>query len=104
LFDYVSECLESRCEQAFVGSCKSWPRWVTSIQRKNILAEELYKEMLSFRNMEDVMAEELLSNDMSRGYGKWLDFDIEAFEEGLEVEEDIVESLIDELLSDLLVV
>lgn len=54
--------------------------------------------------MEDVMAEELLSNDMSRGYGKWLDFDIEAFEEGLEVEEDIVESLIDELLSDLLVV
>ncbi|KAI5410610.1 hypothetical protein KIW84_055940 [Lathyrus oleraceus] len=51
LFDYVSECLESRCDQAFVGSCKSWPRWVTSIQRKNILAEELYKEMLSFRNM-----------------------------------------------------
>ncbi|CAK8544553.1 unnamed protein product [Lathyrus sativus] len=104
LFDYVSECLEIRCEQAFVGSCKSWPRWVTSIRRKNILAEELYKEMLGFRNMEDVMVEELLNNDMSSGYGKWLDFDIEAFEEGLDVEEDMIESLIDELVSDLLVV
>ncbi|KAL5060904.1 hypothetical protein RYX36_032508 [Vicia faba] len=103
LFDYVSESLESRCEQAFVGTCKSWPRWVTSIQMKNMLAVELYKEMLSFRNIEDVVADELLSNDMSIGYGKWLDFDIEAFEEGLEVEEDLLESLIDELVSDLLV-
>lgn len=104
LFDYVSECLELRCEKAFVGSCKSWPRWVTSIQRKDFLADELYREMMSFRNLEDVMVDELVCNDMSTGYGKWLDFDIEAFEEGSEVEGDILDCLIDEMVSDLLLV
>ncbi|XP_004494537.1 uncharacterized protein [Cicer arietinum] len=104
LFDYVSECLELRCEQAFVGRCKAWPKWVTSIQKKNILAEELYKEMVSFKNMEEVMVDELVCKDMSTGYGKWLDFDFEAFEEGLEVEGDILTCLIDELVSELLIV
>ncbi|KAK2364947.1 GPI-anchored adhesin protein [Trifolium repens] len=104
LFDFVSESLELKCEKAFVGSCKGWPRWVTSVQRKDMLAEELYKEMMSYRNMEEVMVDELVSNEMSSGYGKWLDFDIETFEEGLEVEEDILECLIDEFVSDLLVV
>lgn len=102
LFDCVSECLELRCTQAFVGRCKSWPRWVTSVQRKRWLAEELYKEMFGFRNMEEVMVDELVSKDMSTGCGKWLDFDIEAFEEGSEVEQDILASLINELVSDLL--
>lgn len=104
LFDYVSECLELRCEKAFVGSCKSWPRWVTSIQMKDFLADELYREMMSFRNLEDVMVDELVCNDMSTGYGKWLDFEIEVFEEGSEVEGDILECLIDEMVSDLLLV
>ncbi|XP_057439043.1 uncharacterized protein LOC130730913 isoform X2 [Lotus japonicus] len=102
LFDCVSECLELRFTQAFVGRCKSWPRWVTSVQRKRWLAEELYKEMFGFRNMEEVMVDELVSKDMSTGCGKWLDFDIEAFEEGSEVEQDILASLINELVSDLL--
>ncbi|XP_045796704.1 uncharacterized protein LOC123890979 [Trifolium pratense] len=104
IFDYVSESLELRCEKAFLGTCKTWPRWVISIQRKDILAEELYKEMMSYRNMEELMVDELVLNYMSSGYGKWLDFDIETFEEGLEVEEDILECLIDEFVSDLLVV
>lgn len=103
LFDSVSECLELRCRQAFVGSCKAWPRWVASVQRKSWLAEELYKEMLGFKSMEEeVMVDELVSKDMSTGCGRWLDFDIEAFEEGLDVELDIVTYLINELVSDLL--
>ncbi|KAJ1417171.1 DUF3741-associated sequence motif [Sesbania bispinosa] len=104
LFDCVSECLELRCKQAFVGSCKAWPRWVTSVQRKSCLAEELYKEILGFRSMEEVMMDELVSKDMSTGCGKWLDFDVEAFEEGLEVERHILAYLINELVSDLLLV
>lgn len=101
LFDYVSEYLELRCRQAFVGCCKEWPGWVTSILRKSWLAEELYKQMLGFRNMEEVMVDELVSKDMSTAYGKWLDFDVEAFEQGIEVEQDILAYLIDELVSDL---
>ncbi|KHN20273.1 hypothetical protein glysoja_023836 [Glycine soja] len=105
IFDTVSECLELRCKQVFVGSCKAWPKWVASVQRKKCLAEEFYKEMLSFRNMEDgVEVDELVSKDMSTGWGRWLDFDIEACEEGSELEFDIVTCLINELVSDLLYV
>ncbi|CAL0311199.1 unnamed protein product [Lupinus luteus] len=103
VFDFVSECLELRCRQAFVGTCKEWPRWMISIRRKSVLAEELYKQMLGFINMEEeVMVDELVNNDMSIGCGRWLDFDVEAFEEGLEVEQEIVDSLMNELVSDLL--
>ncbi|CAJ1869102.1 unnamed protein product [Sphenostylis stenocarpa] len=102
IFDYVSEFLEFRCKQAFIGTCKAWPRWMMSVQRKSWMAEELYKEMLSFRSMEEIMVDELVTRDMSSGCGKWLDFDVEAFEEGLEVEGDILAYLINELVSDLL--
>lgn len=104
LFDYVNECLELRCRKAFLGSCKAWPGWVTSIQKKKWLAEELYKEMLGFRNMEEVVVDELVNKDMSTGCGRWLDFDVEALEEGFEVEQDILTYLIDELVYDLLLV
>ncbi|KAH1138291.1 hypothetical protein AAZX31_10G139500 [Glycine max] len=103
IFDTVSECLELRCRQIFVGSCKAWPKWLASVQRKNCLAEEFYKEILSFRSMEEeVEVDELVNKDMSTGWCKWLDFEIEAFEKGSELEFDILTCLINELVSDLL--
>jgi hypothetical protein len=102
LFDFVSECLELRCRRAFAGGCKGWRGWVTSVPRKSWLAEELYKEMLGFRSLEEAMVDELVSKDMSTVCGKWLEFEVEAFEEGSEVEEDILDYLINELISDLL--
>ncbi|KAK7277993.1 hypothetical protein RJT34_23014 [Clitoria ternatea] len=103
MFDTLCECLELRCRKAFVGSCKAWPRWLASVHRKSCLAEELYKEMVGFRSMEEeVLVDELVSNDMSTGLGRWLDFDFEAFEAGSELEFDIVNYLINELVSDLL--
>jgi hypothetical protein len=50
--------------------------------------------------MGDMMVDELVDQDMSTRYGKWLDFSIEAFEEGLEIENGILTSLVDELVSD----
>ncbi|KAL1294040.1 hypothetical protein HN51_054725 [Arachis hypogaea] len=105
LFDTVSDCLELRYRKAFVGSCKAWPEWVASVQRKNLLAEELLKEIISLRSMEEVvMVDELVHKDMSIGLGRWIDFDIEAFEEGLDVEFGIVTNLINELVYELMIV
>ncbi|KAH1079160.1 hypothetical protein AAZX31_19G215300 [Glycine max] len=104
IFDCASELLELRCKEAFVGTCKAWSGWMMLIQRKSWMAEELYKELLGFRSMEEVMVDELVTKDMSSGCGKWLDFDVEAFEEGLEIEGDILSHLINELVSDLLLV
>lgn len=102
LFDCVSECLDLRYSEILVGSCKSWAKWVILSGRKVWLAEELYKEILGWKSMEDLMVDELVDKDMSTQYGRWLDFDKEAFEEGVEIEEGILASLVDELVSDIL--
>ncbi|MED6125049.1 hypothetical protein PIB30_064776 [Stylosanthes scabra] len=105
LFDTVSDCLELRYRKAFVGSCKAWPELVASLEKRNLLAEELLKEIMSFRSMEEVvMVDEVVHKDMSIGLGRWIDFDIEAFEEGSDVEFDILTNLINELVYDLMIV
>lgn len=102
LFDSVSECLDSRFSQILVGSCKSWAKWLTLSNKKLWLAEELYKEISGWKSMEDMLVDDLVEKDMSTQYGRWLDFDKEAFEEGVEIEEGILASLVDELVTDLL--
>ncbi|GAU21519.1 hypothetical protein TSUD_34820 [Trifolium subterraneum] len=103
IFDCVREFLELRCKQVSVARCKSWPRWVESVtMRKRWLAEEVYKDMLEIRSMEEeVVVDEIVSKDMNTSLGRWLDFDIEVSENGLELELDIVTYLIDELVYDL---
>ena len=102
LFDCVTECLNLRYSHILVGSCKAWAKWVTLCGRKVLLAEEFYKEILGWKNMEDFMLDELVDKDMSTQYGRWIDFDIEAFEESVEIEKGILTSLVDELVSDML--
>ncbi|XP_015570536.1 uncharacterized protein LOC8269803 isoform X2 [Ricinus communis] len=103
LFDCVSECIELMCGQTFVGSYKSWAKTGTLFQRKGWLAEELYKEILGWKCMGSLMVDELVDKDMSSGYGRWLNFNIEAFEQGIEIEKDILTCLVDELVSDLFI-
>ena len=101
LFDCVSESLDYKCGRILSGSCKAWARLSTLFQRKGWLAEELYKEILGWQSMGDMMVDELVDQDMSTQPGKWLEFSIEAFEEGLEIENGILTSLVDELVSEL---
>ncbi|CAK9188009.1 unnamed protein product [Ilex paraguariensis] len=101
LFDCVCECLKFRCGRLIGGSCKAWAKWTTLFHRKEWLAEELYKEISGWTSMEDLMVDEVVDKDMSSQYGKWVDFEIEAFEEGLEIEKGILISLVDELVDDL---
>ncbi|GLT90174.1 hypothetical protein SLE2022_081200 [Rubroshorea leprosula] len=102
LFDCVSECLVLRCQQLFVGTCKGWTRCTTLSRRREVLAEELCKEISGLKSMGDVMVDELVDKDMSSQQGRWLDFDTEAFEEGVEIEKVILTSLLEELVSDFL--
>ncbi|KAG5244732.1 GPI-anchored adhesin protein [Salix suchowensis] len=101
LFDCVSESLDYKCGRILSGSSKAWDRLSTLFQRKGWLAEELYKEILGWQSMGDMMVDELVDQDMSTQTGKWLEFSIETFEEGLEIEDGILTSLVDELVSEL---
>ncbi|KAJ6414084.1 hypothetical protein OIU84_006825 [Salix udensis] len=82
LFDCVSESLDYKCGRILSGSSKAWARLSALFQRKGWLAEELYKEILGWQSMGDMMVDELVDQDMSTQTGKWLEFSIETFEEG----------------------
>ncbi|TYI03118.1 hypothetical protein ES332_A11G314500v1 [Gossypium tomentosum] len=102
LLDCVSECVESRYRQVSVGSCKGLVKWEILIQNREWLAKEVYKEIFGWKSLDDTMVDDLVDKDMSTKYGRWLDFDMEAFEEGVEIEKIVLTSLVDELVSDLL--
>ncbi|KAK8589205.1 hypothetical protein V6N12_023608 [Hibiscus sabdariffa] len=102
LLDCVSECVESRYRQVLVGRCQGCVKLEKMIQERDWLAEEVNKEISGWKSMGDTMVDDLVDKDMSTKHGRWLDFDMEAFEEGVEIQNNILTSLVDELVSDLL--
>ncbi|KAK6143881.1 hypothetical protein DH2020_024229 [Rehmannia glutinosa] len=101
LFDCVCECMEVRCHRLLAGSTVS-AKQVTLLHERQRLAEQVYREISSWTNSEEVMADEVIDKDMTAFNGKWVDFEIEAFEEGVEIENGILTSLVDELIDDFL--
>ncbi|KAG6646725.1 uncharacterized protein LOC122316594 isoform X1 [Carya illinoinensis] len=102
LYDCVNECLDLRYGPILAGiSSKSLANSVALSGRKMWIAEELYKEILGWKSMEDLMVDELVDKDMSIQNGRWLDFDMEVCEEGMEIEKQILASLVDEFVSDI---
>ncbi|XP_022999185.1 uncharacterized protein LOC111493645 isoform X1 [Cucurbita maxima] len=104
LLDCVNECLERKLKQIVIGSSKTRVPW-TKLFENDCLADELWKEIEGLKCSEEWMVDELVEKDMSTTqHGKWLNFDIEASEEGVLVEKWILSSLVDELVSDLLII
>ncbi|KAL8545495.1 hypothetical protein ACS0TY_005588 [Phlomoides rotata] len=102
LFDCVCECLEVRCGRVLDGSSVFWTKQMTFLNRRQWLVDDLYREISSWRNTEELMVDELVEKDMSSKNGKWINFEIEAFEDGIEIENSILTSLVDELIDDFL--
>ncbi|KAK9147014.1 hypothetical protein Sjap_006917 [Stephania japonica] len=101
LFDSARECLDLRCRRYASGGCRTWSKGVALLQRKDWLAEEVCKEISGWESMANWMVDELVDKDMSTQCGRWLDFEIEEFEEGVEIEKSILSSLIDEVVADI---
>ncbi|XP_073292442.1 uncharacterized protein [Primulina huaijiensis] len=102
LFDRVNEYLETDSKIVIAGSCKAWAKQTALSYRKQWFAEELYKEISRWQLADEVMVDELVDKDMSSKIGKWVDFGMEACEEGKEMEERILSSLVDDLIDDFL--
>ncbi|PWA50136.1 DUF3741-associated sequence motif protein [Artemisia annua] len=96
VFDCVSECVDSRC--------RVWLRGVAVVTRKERLVEDVCNQILKWQQMKDCMVEELVYKDMSDDPHKtWLDYDVEAFELGVEIEKRLLSDLIGEALVDMMV-
>ncbi|KAI4334926.1 hypothetical protein L6164_013626 [Bauhinia variegata] len=102
IFDCVSECLDLRCGRYVGGGYQMWAKGITMVRRNEFLAEEVYKEISGWGGMGDSMVDELVDKDMSSQYGRWLDFDVDAFELGAEIEDQILNSLVDDVVADIL--
>ncbi|XP_017697643.1 uncharacterized protein LOC103704637 [Phoenix dactylifera] len=99
LFDCLNECLESKCSRYFRAGFHAWTKGLAVVGKG--LAEELYEEILGWKSMGDSMVDELVDKDMSSHLGRWVDFEIEVFETGVELEGEILSSLVDEVVADL---
>ncbi|PWA66787.1 DUF3741-associated sequence motif protein [Artemisia annua] len=95
IFNCVSECMEMRC--------RVWTKGLATVRRQEQLSREVYQEIADWEEMKDSMVDELVDKDMSGcAYKKWLDFDVEAFEIGVEIESRLLDSLINEVVDDIL--
>ncbi|KAH7655096.1 hypothetical protein IHE45_19G183800 [Dioscorea alata] len=99
LSDCVNECLEVKYNKYFRAGYKNWAKGSSLIGKE--MTEELYREISGWKSMGECMVDELVDRDMSNNQGKWTDFEIEVFEEGIDIQRDILTSLIDELVHDL---
>ncbi|KAI3716718.1 hypothetical protein L1987_67791 [Smallanthus sonchifolius] len=96
VFNCVSECMEMRC--------RVWAKGLATVRRPDRLAQEVYQEIAGWEDMKDGMVDELVDKDMSgSSYKQWLDFDVEAFEIGVEIESRLLDCLINEVVDDILV-
>lgn len=102
LFDCVSECLDLKCQRFIGGGFEMWRKGIATLKRKERLAEEVYKEIQEWRNLGNSMVDELVDKDMSSKYGRWLDFEVDEFMLGVDIEDQILDSLVEEIVSDFL--
>jgi Domain of unknown function (DUF4378) len=101
LFGCVHEFLEAKCEYYFGSGYRLWSQGCLYI--KKLSAEKLFKEIWVEKGVdEEGMVDALVYADMSSQLGKWVDFEIESFQAGAEIEREVLDSLIDEFVADLL--
>ncbi|KAL4560270.1 hypothetical protein LXL04_032420 [Taraxacum kok-saghyz] len=94
VFDCVSECVDSRC--------RVWPRGLSVVRRKKRLVKEVCNEISEWERMKDCMVDELVDRNMSSD--QWLDFDVEVFEIGVEIERRLLNSLVNEVVIDIFLI
>ncbi|KAK8946397.1 hypothetical protein KSP39_PZI007167 [Platanthera zijinensis] len=98
LLDCISECLDDRCNRFFRSGYRSWA--IGEAMTSKDMAEEIYAEILRWKGFSDCMVDELVDVDMSSHRGRWIDFEIETFELGEELEKEIISSFINEVVTD----
>ncbi|KAE9610018.1 hypothetical protein Lalb_Chr07g0182181 [Lupinus albus] len=102
IFDCVSECLDLRCRRYVGGGCKMWTKGIAMVRRNEWLSGEVYKEISSWKGVEDSMVDDLVDRDMSSQHGRWVDFEVDTFALGAEVVDQILNSLVDDVASEIL--
>ncbi|KAJ4973413.1 hypothetical protein NE237_006587 [Protea cynaroides] len=102
LFDCMIECLDLKYGHYCKTGFRIWKKMQIGMSRES-LRREVYEEIrkwtnLAGRNLDEIIDREVVGHSL----GKWMHFEVEAFEMGAEIEQDILKLLIDEMVIDLL--
>jgi hypothetical protein len=100
LFDCVNESLSARCAYYFNGGYGLWFTGTAVLQ--SLSAEGIHREMTSLQVGEEWMVDELVYREMSGPLGSWVDFKVESYQGGGDMAAELLGSLIDEVVADLL--
>lgn len=100
LFDCVNELLSVKCAYYFNAGYNLWFMGMAVLQ--NLSAEEIHRDMTSLKVAEEWMVDELVYREMSSPLGSWVDFKMESFQAGGDIAVELLGSLIDEVVADLL--
>ncbi|KAL8099231.1 hypothetical protein AgCh_031772 [Apium graveolens] len=96
LFDCVIEYLDSRYVPSMKGGIKTWRDLPLSMNDEMLIAE-VVEEIRSWTSYGNFVLDEIVEREMS----KWTNFDVETFETSVAIDEDILHSLVDEIVTDL---
>ncbi|KAK7266810.1 hypothetical protein RIF29_19466 [Crotalaria pallida] len=103
LFDFVIEYLESNCNQYYRCVFKALSAWtkLPSCMKAEMLVQEVKREIKKWACISGMLPDEIIEWEMSHSLGKWNDFNIEAYEAGVDIDGDVLQILVDEIVEDL---
>ncbi|XP_011622626.1 uncharacterized protein LOC18432163 [Amborella trichopoda] len=100
LFDCITETMNMKYSRCCRAGYKAWAKLPFLVLRER-LTKEIYGEISRWKSMTHKVLDEIIDVEMSSPLGKWLDFEVEAFEIGVETEREIMRTLIQELAVEL---
>ncbi|XP_021763581.1 uncharacterized protein LOC110728222 [Chenopodium quinoa] len=100
LFDCLVECLDVKYTRYSDSGFRTWSRLPKCIDAE-VLIKTFDEEVRKWISFSGNTTDGIIEREMSTSLGKWTDFEIEAFEMGAEISQDIVQILIDEIVTDL---
>ncbi|CAI9110667.1 OLC1v1010732C1 [Oldenlandia corymbosa var. corymbosa] len=97
VLDCFVEYLESRFSRYSNTGFNAWTRLPLRMKTEMLICE-IVEEIGRWLALAGLFPDELIEHDMSHSLGKWTDFELEAFETGTEIDQQILQALISEML------
>lgn len=100
LFDCLLECLDSKYQPCSdFGYCQ-WRRLPPCLNTETLM-RDVEAGLKKWGGLSGMSVDEMIDWEMSHSLGKWVNFDIESFEKGIDIEEEILQNMVEEVVADL---
>ncbi|KAK9683193.1 hypothetical protein RND81_10G122300 [Saponaria officinalis] len=100
LLDCLVESLDVKYSRYINSGFRTWSRLPKTVNA-DVLIKEFDEEVRKWISFAGKTPDEIIEREMGSSLGKWTDFELEAFENGVEINQEIVQSLVDEIVTDL---